>query len=169
MQTTCEAFNEGADVCNDLKVGCTGKIKTGDTIVRSWALKEHPKGLHARCAKRMHEALVSIKLCGVVFSNFFFAGFFVQHYVFVALDYTDVFICFFPQIISLFTMLRSVVIRHNCTSSHNTAFPTVSLFVHESQIAQIIAEKKFHQTSGTTAEDEAKAPSAVLTDDLDDF
>ena len=33
---------------------------------------------------------------------------------------------------------------------------------------EILAEKKFRKASGTTAEDEAKAPSVEVPDDFDD-
>ena len=57
MKTTCAAYNP-EHTFDDLKEGCTGDISEGDTILRSWALKTPPEGLHARCAKRKHHALV---------------------------------------------------------------------------------------------------------------
>ena len=57
IKTTCAAYSP-EKVFNDLKEGCTGDISEGDAILRSWALKTPPEGLHARCAKRKHHALV---------------------------------------------------------------------------------------------------------------
>ena len=37
------------------------------------------------------------------------------------------------------------------------------------QVAEILAEKKFRKASGTTAEEEAKAPSVEVPDDFEDF
>ncbi|CAB1097782.1 unnamed protein product [Ectocarpus sp. CCAP 1310/34] len=36
-------------------------------------------------------------------------------------------------------------------------------------VGDIIADRKFRQQTGTSAEDEAKAPSAEITADLADF
>ena len=57
IKTTCAAYNPD-HTFDDLKQGCTGDISEGDTILRSWALKTPPEGLHARCAKRKHHAVV---------------------------------------------------------------------------------------------------------------
>ena len=46
----------------DLRDGCTGETKAGEVIVRSWALRDPPQGLHVRCAKRQHTALVRINI-----------------------------------------------------------------------------------------------------------
>ena len=42
-------------------------------------------------------------------------------------------------------------------------------FPQRIKVAEILAEKKFRKASGTTAEDEAKAPSVEVPDDFDDF
>ena len=42
-------------------------------------------------------------------------------------------------------------------------------FPQQIQVAEILAEKKFRKASGTTAEEEAKAPSVEVPDDFEDF
>eukprot|EP00752_Nemacystus_decipiens_P006413 g5777.t1 len=88
----CAAYDPN-NVADDLVDGCTGDIKPGDAVIRSWSLQDPPKGLHARCAKRKHTAFVQ----------------------------------------------------------------------------EILADKKYRKQTGTSAEDEAKAPSLEITADLEDF
>ena len=42
-------------------------------------------------------------------------------------------------------------------------------FPQRIKVAEILAEKKYRKASGTTAEDEAKAPSVEVPDGFDDF
>ena len=42
-------------------------------------------------------------------------------------------------------------------------------FPQQIQVAEILAEKKFRKASGTTADEEAKAPSVEVPDDFEDF
>ena len=49
------------------------------------------------------------------------------------------------------------------------AASSVSRSHNKIQVAEILAEKKFRKASGTTAEEEAKAPSVEVPDDFEDF